>query len=162
MMVAGLVTDPVAATVTAAVDDEPQVSVGVIYRPVVSKTSAVRGCVPPVLKVKEVSELVALRTAMLATGQVRYDAPTLFTPETLAKTVVAPGVPLQVAVPLLRVAVVGGVVPPDPAAVTVRWVPLAIVFPLVKATVAVAPVTPLKLVRLQVWPDEPLIVPPEE
>jgi len=91
-MVAGLVTDPVAATVTAAVDDEPQVSVGVIYRPVVSKTSAVRGCVPPVLKVKEVSELVALRTAMLATGQVRYDAPTLFTPETLAKTVVAPDV----------------------------------------------------------------------
>ena len=70
-------------------------------------------------------------------------------------------VPLQVAEPLLSVAVVGGVVPPDPSAVIVRWVPLAIVFVPVNATVAVAPVTPLKSDRVQVWPAEPEIVPPE-
>jgi hypothetical protein len=112
------------------------------------------------------------------TRQVSYCAPGLLTPETLAKIVVVPGVPavtvllgasavitvavpLQVAEPLLSVAVVGGVVPPDPDAVTVNGVPLAIVFLLVKATLAEAPVTPLKLVRLQVWPVEPVIVPPE-
>ena len=78
-----------------------------------------------------------------------------------ASAVMTVAVPLQVAEPLLSVAVVGGVVPPVPDAVTVRCVPLAIVFLLVKATVAVAPVTPVKLDRLQVWPVEPVIVPPE-
>jgi Ni,Fe-hydrogenase III small subunit len=128
--------------------------------------------------VNDVWELLALVTMMVATGHVRYDVPTLFTPETLAKTVVAPGtpavstpllsevatfaVPLQVAVPLVSVAVVGGVVPPDPAFVMVSLVPLAIVFWLVKATVAVAPLTPLKFDRSQVCPVEPVIVPPEE
>jgi nitrate reductase NapE component len=70
-------------------------------------------------------------------------------------------VPLQVAVPLLNVAVVGAVVAPDPSAVTVSCVPLVIVFVPVNGTVAVAPVTPLKLDRLQVWPAEPVVVPPE-
>ena len=94
---------------------------------------------------------------MLAAGQVRYGTATLLTPETLAKTDVEPGfcavktplpvrevitfaVPLQVAEPLFR-AVVGGVVAPYPEAVTVRWVPLAMVFADVKATVAAAPMT---------------------
>ncbi len=122
--------------------------------------------------------MVALCTKMDATGQVTYGTPGLLRPETLAKIVVEPGisavrvvlgasavmtfaVPLHVAEPLLSVAVVGGVVPPVPEAVTVRWVPLAIVFLPVKVTVAVAPVTPLKPDRLQVWPVEPEIVPPE-
>ena len=78
-----------------------------------------------------------------------------------ASAVMTVAVPLQVAEPLLSVAVVGGVAPPDPDAVTVRGVPLAIVFLLVKGTVAMAPVTPMKLDRLQVWPVEPVIVPPE-
>src|SRR5450755_4285789 len=51
-------------------------------------------------------------------------------------------VPLQVAVPLLNVAVVGGIVAPYPDAVTLSWVPLAIVFVPVNATVAAAPLTP--------------------
>lgn len=133
---------------------------------------------PPVVIVKVVLEEFASCTIIDATGHVRYWAPGLLTPETLAKIVVVPGilavsvplaasavmtfaVPLHVAEPLLSVAVVGGVVPPEPEAVTVRWVPLAIVFVPVKATVAVAPVTPGKLDRLQVWPVEPVIVPPE-
>ncbi len=70
-------------------------------------------------------------------------------------------VPLHVAVPLPKVAVVGGVVAPYPEAVTVRTAPLTIVLAPVKVTVAVAPVTPLKLDKLQVCPAEPLIVPPE-
>jgi hypothetical protein len=115
---------------------------------------------------------------MDATGQVMYGRPGLLRPETLAKIVVEPGVsavrpalgvsavmtfavPLQVAEPLLSVAVVGGVVAPYPDAVTVSCVPLAIAFVPVNGTVAVAPVTPLKLDRLQVWPAEPLVVPPE-
>ena len=103
--------------------------------------------------------------------------PTLFTPETLAKTVVVPGVcavstpaviavltvavPLHVAVPLLKVAVVGAMVAPYPGEVMVNCVPLAMVFEPVNATVAVAFVTPLKPERSQVWPFEPLMVPPE-
>ena len=79
----------------------------------------------------------------------------------LVSAVMTFAVPLHVAVPLLSVAVVGGVVPPDPSSVTVRWVPVAIEFVAVKITVAVAPLTPLKLERLQVWPAEPVIVPPE-
>ena len=70
-------------------------------------------------------------------------------------------VPLQVAVPLLSVAVVGGLIPPEPSSVMVNWVPLAMVFELVSATLAVAPVTPLKSVRVQVWPVLPVIVPPD-
>jgi hypothetical protein len=70
-------------------------------------------------------------------------------------------VPLHVAVPLPKVAVVGAVVAPKPEFMIVNWVPLGIVFVPIKATVAVAPVTPLKFVRVQVWPPEPLIVPPE-
>ena len=69
-------------------------------------------------------------------------------------------VPLQLAVPLLSVAVVGGVVPPEPSDVIIRWVPGAITFVPVKTTVAVAPVTPLKLDRPHVWPVEPVIIPP--
>ena len=77
----------------------------------------------------------------------------LLTPETLAKIVVEPGfwavntplgvsavitlaVPLPVALPLLSVAVVGGVVAPYPEFVTDRWVPLAMVLLPVKVTVA--------------------------
>jgi hypothetical protein len=70
-------------------------------------------------------------------------------------------VPVHVAVPLLNEAVVGGITPPVPEAVTLRWVPLAIALVPVNVTVAVAPVTPLKLDRLQVWPAVPVIVPPE-
>ena len=70
-------------------------------------------------------------------------------------------VPLQVAVPLLKVAVVGGEVAPKPGEVIVNCVPEAIAFWLVRATVAVAFVTPVKLVRLQVWPLLPVMVPPE-
>jgi hypothetical protein len=133
--------------------------------------------VPCGASVKLVLELLASCTTMLWTGHVRYDVPTLFTPETVAKTVVVPGacavstplviavltvaVPLQVAVPLLKVAVLGAIVAPCPGAVIVNCVPPAIVFEPVNATVAVAPVTPLKLDRSQVWPFDPLIVPPE-
>ena len=70
-------------------------------------------------------------------------------------------VPLHVALPLLSVALVGGVLAPCPGAVMVSWVPLAIVFVPVNGTVAVAPITPLKLERSQVWPLLPVIVPPE-
>lgn len=99
------------------------------------------------------------------------------TPETLANTVVAPGVravntpgvravridavPLHEAEPLLRVAVLGATVAPLPEFVIVRCVPLAIVLLLVSATVPVAPLTPLKSDKLQVCPEEPLMVPPE-
>jgi len=83
------------------------------------------------------------------------------TPLMGVSAVMTVAVPLQLAVPLLSVAVVGGVVAPVPSAVTVRCVPLAIVFVPVNITVAVAPETPLKLDRLQVWPAEPVIVPPE-
>ena len=75
--------------------------------------------------------------------------------------VITLAVPLQLAVPLESVAVVGGLVPPDPSAVIVRWVPEAMVFAAVKTTVAVAPSTPLKLERLQFWPAEPVMLPPE-
>jgi hypothetical protein len=60
----------------------------------------------------------------------------------LTSEVITIAEPLQVAEPLLSVADVGGVIPPNPSAVTVRWVPLAIVFVPVNATVAMAPVTP--------------------
>ena len=71
-------------------------------------------------------------------------------PVLLINAVMTLAVPLQVAVPLPSVAVVGGVMPPDPSDVMLRWVPLAIVSVPVSTTVAVAPVTPLKLDRLQV------------
>ncbi len=48
-------------------------------------------------------------------------------------------VPLQVAVPLLRVALVGATVAPNPGDVMVNCVPLSMVFLPVNATVAVAP-----------------------
>ena len=201
-------------------------------------------CVPFGVSVNEVLDEFASCTMMVATGQVRYGTATLFSPETLPKTVVEPGfcavkvplavsavitfatplqvavpllnvavvggvvapnpdavtfrcvpaaivfdlvkvtvavapttekpspvllinavmtfaVPLQVAVPLLSVAVVGGLIPPEPSDVMVKWVPLAMVFEPVSATLAVAPVTPLKLVRVQVWPVLPAIVPPD-
>ena len=71
-------------------------------------------------------------------------------------------VPEQVAVPFDSVAVVGTEVAPVPPAVMTSGVPLAIVFALVKATVAVAPLEPLlKPLRLQVCPVVPVIVPPE-
>ena len=71
-------------------------------------------------------------------------------------------VPEQVAVPLDRVAVVGGAVAPVPAFVRSIGVPLAIVFVPVKVTVAVAPLEPLlKSLRVQVCPTVPVIVPPE-
>jgi hypothetical protein len=70
-------------------------------------------------------------------------------------------VPLQVAEPLLSVAVVGAVDAPNPSAVTVSRVPVAIVFVPVNGTSAMAPVTPLKLDRVQVWSSEPVTVPPE-
>jgi hypothetical protein len=70
-------------------------------------------------------------------------------------------VPLQVAEPLAKVAVVGATVAPKPGEVMVSWVPLAIVFWLVKGTVAVALVTPLKLESVQVCPFAPVMVPPE-
>jgi hypothetical protein len=93
--------------------------------------------VPFGASVNDVLEELASCTIMVATGQVRYGTATLFTPETLPKTVVEPGfcavkvplavnavmtfaVPLHVAVPLLNVAVVGGVVAPNPEAVTFR------------------------------------------
>lgn len=90
-------------------------------------------------------------------------APTTPRPEppTVIRVVTTVAVPLQVAVPLLNVAVVGAVVAPDPDAVTIKRVPLAMLFGPVKVTDAVAPVTPLKPDRLQVWPVEPVIVPPE-
>ena len=70
-------------------------------------------------------------------------------------------VPLQVAVPLVSTAVVGIEVYPEPAAVMVKAVPAAIVFVPVRATVAVAPEPPpLKVPTLQVWVDDPVIVPP--
>jgi hypothetical protein len=80
-------------------------------------------------------------------------------PEVIA--VCTDAVPLHVAVPSLRVALVGATVAPYPGAVIVNCVPLSIVSLLVNATVAVAPTTPLKLVRLQVSPFAPVIVPPE-
>jgi hypothetical protein len=82
-------------------------------------------------------------------------------PVLLISAVMTLAVPLQVAVPLPSVAVVGGVMPPDPSDVMIRWVPLAIVFVPVSVTVAVAPVTPLKSDRPQVWPALPVIVPPD-
>src|SRR5580704_17332821 len=80
-----------AAAPAVAVDDELQVSVGVMYVFVVSYTSAVSVCVPSGARVKVVLLLLASCTTMLWTGQVRYGVPTLLTPETLAKTVVMPG-----------------------------------------------------------------------
>jgi hypothetical protein len=68
----------------------------------------------------------------------------------LVSAVCTLAVPLQVALPLLKVAVVGGLVAPYPAEVILNCVLLAIVFLLVSLTVAVAPITPLKLERLQV------------
>jgi nitrate reductase NapE component len=82
-------------------------------------------------------------------------------PVLLISAVMTFAVPLHVAVPLPSVAVVGGVMPPDPSDVIVRCVPLAIVFVPVSATDAVAPVTPLKFDKLQVWPAEPVIAPPD-
>src|SRR5208337_2848933 len=83
------------------------------------------------------------------------------TPLVLLSAVMTAAVPLQVAVPLPNMAVVGAVVAPYPSVTIVSWVPLAIVFVAVKVTVAVALVTPLKLDRLQYCPTEPVIVPPE-
>jgi len=90
-------------------------------------------------------------------------APTTFSPlpMVLLRAVMTLAVPLQVAVPSVNVAVVGAVTPPVPSAVTVRMVPLAMVSVPVKATVAVASLTPLKLDKLQVWPVVPIIDPPE-
>jgi hypothetical protein len=169
--------DPVAATVAAAVDDEPQFRVGWIACPAESSTSAVSPWVPGGVRENVVPEPLELCTRMLVTGQVVYAEPVPFTPDTLAKSDVAPGVcavmtplvsavcmvavPLQVAVPLLNVACTGGVAAPYPGVVIVNCVPLAIVFLLVRGTVAVAPITPLKLLKLQVWPLEPVMVPPE-
>ena len=71
-------------------------------------------------------------------------------PDTPVRAVMTFAVPLQLAVPLLSVAVVGGVDAPDPSDVMIRWAPLAMRFVAVKVTVAVAPVTPLKSDRPQV------------
>ena len=53
------------ATPAAAVDDEPQVSVGIMYWLLVSYTSAVSACVPSGASVKLVLELLASCTTML-------------------------------------------------------------------------------------------------
>ena len=82
-------------------------------------------------------------------------------PDTPVRAVTTVAVPLHWAVPLIKVAVVGGVVAPDPSAVMIRWAPLAMIFVPVKVTVAAAPVMLLKFVRPQVWPCEPRIEPPE-
>jgi hypothetical protein len=79
-----------------------------------------------------------------------------------AKTDAIVAVPEQVAVPFDKVAVVGDMVAPSPPAVMASAAPPAIVFVPVKATVAVAPVKPLlKPLRLQVWPVDPAMDPPE-
>jgi hypothetical protein len=75
-------------------------------------------------------------------------------------TVEIVAVPLQVAVPLPSVAVVGAADAPPPLAVIVRAVPDAIVFVPVSATVAVAVDESLKLARVHVCPAVPVIVPP--
>ena len=77
-------------------------------------------------------------------------------------TVVIVAVPLQVAVPLPRVAEVAADVEPYPVFVIVSAVPPAIVFVPVRATVAVAPVFPLlNAVSVQVWLVLPEIEPPD-
>ena len=75
---------------------------------------------------------------------------------TWVKTVPTVALPEQVAVPLESVAVVGGAGAFTPPAVIVSGVPPAIVFAPDKATVAVAPVEPLKLLRVQVCPAVPV------
>ena len=64
--------------------------------------------------------------------------------------------------PLERVAVVGGVVEPEPPEVMVRGVPGLIVFAADSTTIAVAPVNPLKLLTLQVCPSDPVTEPPDK
>src|SRR5208283_577709 len=71
------------------------------------------------------------------------------TPLVLLSAVMTAAVPLQVAVPLPNMAVVGAIVAPYPGDVTVRCVPLAIVFAPVKATVAAASMT--------LWPKPRLL-----
>jgi len=85
--------------------------------------------VPVLPKVNEVFEELASCTRIETAGHVRYGTLVPLTPETLAKIVAEPGccavktpvpvsavmtlaVPLQVADPLLKVAVVGGVLAP--------------------------------------------------
>jgi hypothetical protein len=129
----------------------PLLSVAIVGGVVAPYPSAVTArCVPLAMAFWPVKATVAIAPMTPKPGLV-----------TLVSAVMTVAVPLQVAVPLVSVAVVGGLVPPVPCAVIVRWVPLAIVFVLVKATIAVAPLTPLKLVKLQVWPAEPVIAPPE-
>jgi hypothetical protein len=81
-------------------------------------------------------------------------------PEDPPSTVEIVAVPLQVAVPLPSVAVVGAAVAPPPLAVMVKAVADAIVLVPVSATVAVAVDESLKLASVQVCPVVPVIVPP--
>ena len=69
MRVAGLSPVVPVATLTLATADEPQVMDGLMYWPLVSNTSAVSGCVPPEVRVKDVLEELASCTIMDATGQ---------------------------------------------------------------------------------------------
>jgi len=62
--VAGLLPVVPVAAVTAAGADDAQVRFGLIYWPALSYTSAVSGCVPPVLSVKDVLEEPASCTRM--------------------------------------------------------------------------------------------------
>lgn len=80
---------------------------------------------------------------------------------TWVSVVLTEAVPEQIAVPSDRTAEEGGLsgLAPMPPAVMVRGAPVAIAFVPVKATVAVAPVEPLKRVRLQVCPAVPKMGP---
>jgi hypothetical protein len=60
----GLLPAVPAVAETLALDDEAQVRGGLMYCPALSKTSAVSGCVPPLLKVNEVFEELASCTRM--------------------------------------------------------------------------------------------------
>ena len=70
-------------------------------------------------------------------------------------------VPLQVALPLPAVALVGTAVAPVPRSANNRLAPPAMVLRPVRATVARALLPLLKAVRLQVWPTVPVAVMPE-
>ena len=80
------------ATVTLPRGLEPQLRTGVMATPLVSITSAVKACVPPVESVNDVPELLASWMWMEATGHTNAGCGTLFSPETEAKIPVEPGV----------------------------------------------------------------------
>ena len=71
VIVAGLLPVVPVTTVALAVDDDAQLSVGLMDCPALSNTSAVSICVPPLLRVNEVLLEAASCTRIETAGQVR-------------------------------------------------------------------------------------------